>query len=1212
MAQRTGQGASTLSQAAAGERLPTLPVLLAYVRACGGDETLWQARWREAAAEAATQPRTGDADAAPPYRGLARFEPGDADLFFGRDDLTDRLLTLTRSRRFSAVFGPSGSGKSSLLRAGLIPRLRAPDRGDPRPLAVRVLTPGEHPLRTHEQRLVPKAGDGDTWLIIDQFEELYTLCTDRGERDRFIDRLLAAADPASRLRVVIAVRADFLGHCAEHPALTAVLQDGTVLAGPMSRDQLREAITKPAQAAGLIVERALTARILDDVEGEPGALPLMSHALLETWNRRNGRALSLAAYEAAGGLQGAVTHTAEAVHGRLTPDQAQVAQRLLLRLISPGDGTQDTRRPLAREDLPLEADPDLRTVLERLARARLITLGHDTVDLAHEALITSWPRLRGWIDTHRERLRIHRRLTEAARTWEALDHDPGALYRGTRLSDAEEAFTRREDLSARESAFLTASLKARRDEQRAAARTTRRLQTLLAGLTALTLVTCAAALVSVRQRDAARAERAVAVSRRMDTEADQLRGTTLPGRVQNISLAAQLDIASYRMHPSARTYTHVINDANTPLFTEIPGDGSQADGVGRDTVQVAADAHRRLLATATADGTVRLWNTRDFLHPRRVGRSLKSYDVALSSDGRRLAVDTVSSISLWDTSDPFHPTRLTTIRMPGESSPSTMALSPDGHLLAAGGDRVHLWDVHDGRHPERLARTLPGDAPAFSPRGHVLATGSFEQNEAVRLWDVTRPARIKELSALTDQGGPVFSPDGQTLGIAATALVDGQVPLWNVGRPKRPRRLPRPLRTADGSGPTAVAFSPDGRVAAVAGDSGAQLWSMADGQRPQRLGEPLAQRSSHGTALLFGPGHRQLITHDGTMRVWSLPATVQLGCPKPAVAGFSPDGHTMATICRSLRRVQLWKVADPGAGGSLSSLPGRAAVFAPGGHLLAVAGPRGGAWLWDVTDPAHPRRRGRIATRGDHMITSLAFSRDGRILAEKDEGTPSLGAADDPQFLLWDVNDPLRPRRRGTAVKVDFADMELSPDGRTLATGSGGSIWLWDIRDPRHVVLATDALDGDAVAMAPHGHLLAVAGDGFVRLWDAAHPAHPGPLGPPVDADRSASAIAFSPDGRTMATATTVGTVRLWDISDPARPSGLGDALIGHTSTVGTTVFSPRNRILATASDDGTTRLWDLDAGRAIRRICAATGQTLTQQDWSRLVGSSPYRPPCP
>ncbi|MFE2103901.1 hypothetical protein [Streptomyces sp. NPDC059468] len=438
MAQRTGQGASTLSQAAGGERLPTLPVVLAYVHACGGDEEEWEKRWREAAAEAAAEPRTEDENAEPPYRGLARFEPGDADLFFGRNQLTDRLLALTRSRRFTAVFGPSGSGKSSLLRAGLIPRLRTEDQSGAQPTALRILTPGEHPMRTHGQRLMPKDADGDTWLIVDQFEELYTLCHDPRERDQFLDRLLAAIDPASKLRVVIAVRADFLGRCAEHPQLTTALQDSTVLAGPMSRDELREAIVKPAQAAGLIVERDLTTRILNEVEEEPGALPLMSHALLETWRRRKGRALSVEAYEAAGGLNGAIARTAENTYACLTPAQAGVARGVLLRLIAPGEGTADTRRPAVRAELNVGDAAATAVVVEHLVRARLLTLDQDVVSLAHEALITAWPRLRAWIDTDREHLRIHRSLTEAAHTWDDLRREPGALYRGTRLAVAEE------------------------------------------------------------------------------------------------------------------------------------------------------------------------------------------------------------------------------------------------------------------------------------------------------------------------------------------------------------------------------------------------------------------------------------------------------------------------------------------------------------------------------------------------------------------------------------------------------------------------------------------------------------------------------------------------------------------------------------------------------------------------------------------------------
>ncbi|WP_369209093.1 helix-turn-helix domain-containing protein, partial [Streptomyces sp. PU-14G] len=342
MAQRARYGVTALSQAAAGKQLPTRAVTLAYVKACGGDVIEWERRWREASAEVAAE-GNGDGASRPPYRGLTRFEPGDAELFFGRDRLVERLVELNGKHRFTAVFGPSGSGKSSLLRAGLIPRLRTPRDGEGAgdresiPAAVRILTPGADPLRTHAERLVPVPGtDADTWLIVDQFEELYTLGADPAERDTFIDRLVAAADADSRLRVVIAVRADFLGRCAEHPGLTAALQDATLLAGPMTRAELREAIVRPATAYGLIVERSLTDRLLDEVEDAPGGLPMMSHALLETWRHRSGRALTETAYEAAGGLHGAVVRTAEQVYCELSAAQAELARRILLRLVTPG------------------------------------------------------------------------------------------------------------------------------------------------------------------------------------------------------------------------------------------------------------------------------------------------------------------------------------------------------------------------------------------------------------------------------------------------------------------------------------------------------------------------------------------------------------------------------------------------------------------------------------------------------------------------------------------------------------------------------------------------------------------------------------------------------------------------------------------------------------------------------------------------------------
>ncbi len=297
MAKQAGYAVTTLSQAAAGEQLPTLPVTVAYAVVCGGDAAEWEARWKQAVEEAADAgPQDGEGTQ-PPYRGLARFETGDSGLFFGRDRLTTDLLDLLRRKRFSAVFGPSGSGKSSLLRAGLIPALRNSPDPELRPAAIRILTPGNHPALTHGSLLAPDAvcsRRADTLVIVDQFEEVFALCHDGDERARFIDLLVSARQPESRLRVLLAVRGDFYGRCTEHPHLADALRDANLLAGVMSPAELRDAVVKPATAAGLTVERALTDRLVKEVTDAPGGLPLLSHVLLETWRRRRGKMLTLA------------------------------------------------------------------------------------------------------------------------------------------------------------------------------------------------------------------------------------------------------------------------------------------------------------------------------------------------------------------------------------------------------------------------------------------------------------------------------------------------------------------------------------------------------------------------------------------------------------------------------------------------------------------------------------------------------------------------------------------------------------------------------------------------------------------------------------------------------------------------------------------------------------------------------------------------------
>jgi hypothetical protein len=501
-------------------------------------------------------PEPGD----PPFKGLHYFTAADADRFFGREALTAKLVNrLQPSRpgqaRFLAVVGASGSGKSSLVRAGVIPALRRGQRlaGGSLPppgsagWTIRLFTPTAHPLEslatallsgsdtladvtslTRElgenpgtlglaaRRIVNQAESGHLLLVVDQFEELFTQCRQPDERQAFVDALLAAVDPDSGrpVTVLIVLRADFYAHCAQYDGLRELVSQQQEYIGAMSRAELFDAIVKPAALGEWRIQEGLVELMLDEVDNEPGALPLLSHALLETWLRRRGRTMTLSGYNEAGGVRGAIAQTAETVfQQRLRPDQQQVARAIFLRLTevgeSQGEGaTPDTRRrvPLAELLSSRHDDEAVATVLEILSSARLVTTGTvpaaetRIVEVAHEALIREWPTLRQWLDANREQLLRHRDLTEAAYTWESLGRDDGALFRGARLEQTLSWLDQSpEPLSLLEQEFVAASqaLVAREEAQRRRLARATLIQRALA-LVAVALIAVIAFLV-VRQ-----------------------------------------------------------------------------------------------------------------------------------------------------------------------------------------------------------------------------------------------------------------------------------------------------------------------------------------------------------------------------------------------------------------------------------------------------------------------------------------------------------------------------------------------------------------------------------------------------------------------------------------------------------------------------------------------------------------------------------------
>ncbi|AZQ35682.1 hypothetical protein EJ357_21080 [Streptomyces cyaneochromogenes] len=1201
LAQRAGYSVTTLSQAAGGEQLPTLAVALAYVRGCGGDAVQWEARWKEAVEESAGDGSRGDDGTLPPYRGLARFEPGDSALFFGREQLTADLVDLLSRRRFAAVFGPSGSGKSSLLRAGLVPVLRQAQEPDLRPAAIRILTPGERPARTHAPLLTPAVpGDGsagaDTFVIVDQFEEVFTLCRDATERARFIDLLLAARQPESRLRVLLAVRGDFYGRCAEHRALADTLRDANLLAGAMSPAELRDAVVKPATAAGLTVERSLTTRLVKEVADEPGGLPLLSHALLETWRRRRGKTLTIAGYEAAGCLDGAIAKTAEQIYGRFTEDQAAAARRVLLRLIAPGDGTPDTRRSVERSELSGTERDDTAQVLEALAEARLLTLDGDTVELAHETLITVWPRLCGWIEEDRERLRVHRNLTDAAHAWQELGREDGALVRGSRLAAAQEHFggAPREDLTDLEHAFLEAS---RDHEQKGR----RRYRLVLAAVTTALCLALVAAGVAVGQWQSAVTAQHLAQSRQLAAQSSALLDS-------EPDLASLLAVHAYRTSPTREATAALYAAAALPLRKRLTGGTEPVDAI-----TLSPDG--RTLAAHSGDGTVRIWD----LPGGRVRRALftghntSSEAAAFSPDGRTLAVATSGGtgavVGLWD---PVTGRKLRTLTAP-DGSVRGMDFSPDGRAVAVSSPAaVRVWDVATGRKRHSFtSRTDDPEAVAFGPDGRAVA--AISGNGVVRVWDMAT-GRTRTVHDRQIERGLGFSPDGRTYAVGHT---DGSVQLREVAT-GLVRRTIRDGRMKANQ----VAFAPDGRTLAIPGPGDTvRLWDTASGTARATV---TAGHQGRGLmAMALGADGRTLVTSsysEPTIRVHRLSADQPLitlrGLAGTSVDDmtFSADGRMVATVHQGppgRGSVQVWDVRTGDRKATLAldtdlALRGKqlpssvwrlgAAGFSPTGRALAARARKAGAVI-EVRD---------VATGGLYQVRALGairavFSPDGTRLAV---------AGGKGWVRIWRLSTgALHTVRTGHGQSV--RTLAFTPDGRTLAVvnvedSGGDQVTLLDAATGRtQRTIKPSSRSPLTLAFSPDGHTLATAsaGSGLVETWDA----RTGRLQDSFSTSGEVESLAFSSDGRTLATSSARG-VQLWDLatSQPRRTLP--------TPLPGVVAFSPDGRTLA-ISTGSSVELWNVDLpdpARAIRTICEAIDAALTPQEQSRYLHDQSARTGCP
>ncbi|MFF3373661.1 hypothetical protein ACFYXF_12030 [Streptomyces sp. NPDC002680] len=1234
MAEAAGFSATTLSDAAAGKRLPSLSVVQGYVRACGGDPGEWETRWKDADAEAAGALREETEDTAPPYRGLARFEPDDRALFFGRDRLVAELKELVCSHRFAVVFGASGSGKSSLLRAGLIPRLREEIADLGCPAVLRVFTPGARPAQTYGQLLTPAEGEPESWVVVDQFEEVFTLCRDRAERDRFIDLLLAARNPRSRLKVLIAVRADFYPRCAEHRDLADALYGAGLLVGPMSADELREAVVGPAQAAGLLVERELTARIVDEVLDQPGALPMLSHALLETWRRRRSRLLTLSAYEATGGVSGAIAATAEQVYGRLSPPQARTARRLLLGLIEPGRGTADTRRPLTRAELTEWADRDVPAVVEQLARNRLVTVDEDCVQLAHEALMTCWPRLCTWIEEARERIRHHRRLTEAAQAWLEHDRDPGALYRGTHLTRAEELFAAEGAGGFGGAEGVGGTGGAERAERAEGAKEAGGAAEGIRGVEGL----------GGAEEAGGAAE---GLGRFWGAEGSKGRGGSERWRGRRVRGSAPAGArGTARPAPTGPQWTTELTALERDFLTAAR-DAREAEHRAETRTtrrsRALASAFAAILSVSLVIGLTAWQQSRDNERHRVDTAARRVAEVADAMRTTDPHTAMLLGVAAWRIS-PLPEARrallgslaqaehaIFTDPAPGDG-PSRFLADSGRTLLSVDGRTWRTWNVLKGR-STASGRLPAGQVLAAGPDARVLAIAG---DDGIRLWDTTtarwtgdpRPLPFTSDADITTGGYLVSDIDDDR--VRLRSLKDGGV-----------------LYEGRAAGLVTPAVSTDGRLVAVCPAGGSpQVWDTARHRvrpGPWERAQGLCGEEEE-TALVFGgaAGDRLAALSKSGAKVWNVTSAREIAAidePGAERAAFTKDGTFLATA--DGEEIRVWRLSDPAVpvfrhplnnqhlyglswdparrnilryleGGAVHRLELGPAVthswhahplttvrMSPDARTYATAELVGDRYRFELratsdghllhtlppppqpvsTDPADP-------VIPEHMAALIAFSPDAKALAY---GVSAPGRNATPQrFTLWDTT---RARPRTT---LDLSTAKSAAPAVALALGPRGDT-LYTTRlpvlgDPTNEAWTTGTsprptpltgLTSTHLAISPDGRLL--VGDNRTARLPATNTGTKATAMATVKEmvqGEQIGALAFAADGSRLAAGDQTGRVALWDgelshrtgILRNVFPAPLGE----EPESVSALAVSPDGATLAVGGSTGTLQLWDI------------------------------------
>ncbi len=1173
-----------------------------------------------------------------PYKGLHAFQEADAADFFGREALISRLLErlseTTEGARFLTVVGPSGSGKSSAVKAGLVPRLRQGALPGSDKWFITQMIPGEHPLEELEiallriavnppaslleqlqqdergllravRRILPD-DQNEVVLVIDQFEEVFTQGDDADTRAHFLKSLYTAvSDSTSRLRIIVTLRADFYDRPLQYREFGELTRQRMESVLPLSANELRQSIVAPAQRVGVLLEPELVSAIIADVGNQPGSLPLLQYALTELFERQQGRRLTLATYLEIGGITGALARRAEELYQALDAESQEVARQLFLRLVTPGDGSEDTRRRVRRSELVSSSGTDdLNSVIDAYGHARLLTFDRDpdtrmpTVEIAHEALLRVWGRLRGWIEDSREDVRTQRKLSDAAREWSDAGYDPSFLATGARLAQFEGwAAETRLVMNEEEAQFLARSIEEREKqrtqeearkelERKLALQARTRLRWLVAVLAVFLIVALGLSAFALDRQRQAETQSLIAANNAATATNAQGAAEQQSALAQTQAAIADRNAQQAQALALAANAQLVLSGGDTDLALVL---ALQANEMAN---QPSSEIQRALTSAAYAPGTRFLLT----------GHTLPVTDVAISPDGK-LALTSAGNetdlshtgeLILWDLT-----TGKTQQRFEGHKNKVTgVAFAPDGRTaISSDYDGVLiLWDVTTGKaikrlqDPSGLVRLV-----AFSPDGQTVVSAGGIFDDSVKIWDVATGELIHRMTGHTDQLDSIaYSPDGRYV---ASGARNGELILWDANSGTEVRRF-----VGHKDAVNSLAFSADGQTLLSGGtDLGLVLWNVATGAQIRTMDAGVV------SAVAFSPDGKTVLSglgagSSGTLTLWDAGTGAEIrryvghAAPISSIA-FSPDGRTFLSGSQD-GSLRLWYVNSGAEIQRIQRSDGVESVAISPDGQLALSGARDGSVvLTDLTTGAEVQR---LEGHTD-IVRSVAFTPDGR------EG---LSASLDGSVIVWNLATG-EQIRRFDGHKYPVLSVDVSPDGKTAlsaaldlsGSGNDGELLLWDI-DTGKIIQKLDAAVLNAV-FSPDGQTALVSVVGFdhddVETWDL----QSGQILKTFTVGSDpAWGLAFSPDGSYALLGLGDGTVRLWNIDTSEEVL----RFVGHTDLVNSVAFSPDGRTALSASSDNTLILWDTATGAEIHRFVGHTGMvrsvTYSQDGKDALSGS--------